>query len=554
MHLRLGFRTLIAVCVTLALLLGALAFVQYRWAKRVAAADLQREREHLNASATLFVTRFNRNIADAVGFMQNDAQNAWSSHTPLPTLPKLLTELYLLDSSSAESQVRRMDASGVFAAIPMPEWMKSVECVGSVLQQPLAITVPLFDSGRDENAPGGGRRIVRISRGRRCFVGLLNEDFIRSSLIPTLLREAFGETFMNDYDFAIISRNPGHERIFGPAVTPDLRRTFFTVQFRELLSLPKGPRTRSESGISIYQHYEIETINRRGPQLPPRPGEEIWELQIAHRGMPVAATFRRARQRDLLLGVAVELLLGAAIVLVIIGAHRTQQAAEQRMQFVAAISHELRTPVSSVSMLSRNLADGLVSGSEKVSQYGELIHQESRRLSEMIEQTLQYAGVHSNLGPRVRSAVDVKAMVAAIMAAHQEEFVREQFHVETMIPGGLPVVQGDVNLIRIAINNLISNAIKYAKSGRWIGIQAEHSVKERAILIHVSDRGPGVEDSDRERLFEPFYRGRTAVETGAPGSGIGLSFVRSAADAHGGSVTMVSMPGQGSTFTLRIPI
>jgi two-component system sensor histidine kinase SenX3 len=554
MYLRFGFRTLIAVCVTLALLLGVVAFVQYRWSKRVAAADIQREREHLNASATLFVTRFNRNIADTVGFMQNDAQDAWSSHTPLPTLPKLLTELYLLDNSSAESKVRRMDASGAFVSVLMPDWMKSVECVGSVLQQPLAITVPLFDSGRDENAPGGGRRIVRLSSGRRCFVGLLNEDFIRSTLLPTLLREAFGETFMNDYDFAVISRDSGHERIYGPAVTPDLRRTFFTVPFRNLLSLPKSPRTGSDRGISIYQHYEIGTIHRRGTQLPPELGEEIWELQISHRGMPIAVAFRRVRQRDLVLGVAVELLLGAAIVLLVIGAHRTQQAAEQRMQFVAGISHELRTPVSSVSMLSRNLADGLVSGSERVSQYGELIHQQSRRLSEMIEQTLQYSGVHSNLGTRVRSAVDVKAMVAAIIAAHKEEFVREQFHVETKFSEGLPIVRGDVNLIRIAIDNLISNAIKYAKSGQWIGIQAEHSVKERAIFIHVSDRGPGVEDFDRERLFEPFYRGRTAVETGAPGSGIGLSLVRSAAEAHGGSVTMVSVAGQGSTFTLRIPV
>jgi signal transduction histidine kinase len=105
----------------------------------------------------------------------------------------------------------------------------------------------------------------------------------------------------------------------------------------------------------------------------------------------------------------------------------------------------------------------------------------------------------------------------------------------------------------VASQNLLSNAIKYAASGRWIGIRAEHSAKERAILVHVSDHAPGVEDSDQERLFEPFYRGRTAVEAGAPGSGIGLSLVRSAAEAHGGSITIVSILGQGSTFTLRIP-
>jgi signal transduction histidine kinase len=552
MHLRFGFRTLIAICVSVAILLGVVAFVQYRWSKRVVAADIQREREHLETSSALFATRFNRNIADTIGFLQNDAQTAWSTGAPLPSLPKLLEGLYLLDTSGPQPRVRRTNASGSFAAVSIPEWMKPVECISSVSEQPLAITSLLFDSIREETAPGGGHRILRTSRGGRCFVALLNEDFIKDMLVPTLLQETFGESSMNDYDFAIVLRNRDAERIYGPKITPDLRRTFFTMPLRNLLPAPKRPPTTSGKGISIFQHYELGTINRAS-HLPPQLGDGIWELQIAHRGMPLAAAFRRERRRDLLLGVAAELLLGASIVLLVVGAHRMQQVAEQRMQFVAAISHELRTPVSSISMLSRNQADGLVSGADKVSQYGELIHQQSRRLSEMIEQTLQYAGIHSHLGTRMRTSVDVEAVITAALAAHKEELACGQFHVELIVPHGLPVVHGDTNLLRIAVDNLLSNAIKYATSGRWIGIRAEHSVKERAILVHVSDHGPGVEDADQERLFEPFYRGQTAVEAGAPGSGIGLSLVRSAAEAHGGSVTIVSTPGRGSTFTLRIP-
>ena len=552
MHLRFGFRTLIAICVALAILLGVVAFVQYRWSKRVAAADIQREREHLNVSASLFVTRFNRNITDAVSFLQNDAQTTWSSGAPLPALPKIVKELYLLDTSGSQARVQRANASGTFAAVSMPEWMKPIDCMSLISTQPLAITSPLFDSVRDEPAPGRGRMVLRTSRGGRCFVALLNEDFIKGTLVPALLQETFGESSMNDYEFAIVSRNRDSERIYGPRVTPDLRRTFFTVPLRSLLPAPKRPPSTSGKGNFLYRQYEIGTINRRAPG-PPQLGDGIWELQIARRGMSLPAAFRRERWRDLLLGVSAEMLLGAAIVLLVIGAHRMQQVADQRMQFVAAISHELRTPVSSISMLSRNQADGLVMGADKVSQYGELIHQQSRRLSEMIEQTLQYAGIHSDLGTRMRTSVDVEAVIAAALEAHKEEFAREQFHVEQIVPQGLPAVHGDAGLLRIAIDNLLSNAIKYAKSGRWIGIRAEHAVKERAILVHVSDHGPGIEDSDQERLFEPFYRGRAAVETGASGSGIGLSLVRSAAEAHGGSVTVVSTPGRGSTFTLRIP-
>src|SRR5689334_7417163 len=213
MHLRFGFRTLIAICVTLAILLGVVAFVQYRWSKRVAAADIQREREHLNASASLFVTRFNRNIADVVGFLQNDAQTAWSTTAPVPAFPKALKELYLLDTSGPQPRVQRADASGIFAAVSTPEWMKPVDCMSLISTQPLGIISPLFDSVREEPAPGRERIVLRTSRGGRCFVALLNEDFIKGTVIPALLQETFGESSMNDYEFAIVSRDRDSERI-----------------------------------------------------------------------------------------------------------------------------------------------------------------------------------------------------------------------------------------------------------------------------------------------------------------------------------------------------
>jgi two-component system sensor histidine kinase SenX3 len=145
MNLRFGFRTLIAICVTLSILLGVVAFVQYRWSKRVAAADIQREREHLESSGSLFATRFNRTIADAVGFLQADAQTAWSTGAPLPSSPKVLKEIYFLDTSGLQPRVQRINESGHFTAISTPEWIKSVKCMGLISQQPLAVISPQFD-------------------------------------------------------------------------------------------------------------------------------------------------------------------------------------------------------------------------------------------------------------------------------------------------------------------------------------------------------------------------------------------------------------------------
>ncbi|MEZ2348293.1 sensor histidine kinase [Terriglobus sp. RCC_193] len=551
MHLRFGFRTLIAICVTLAILLGVVAFVQYRWSKRVLTADLQREREHLDLSASLFASRFNRNIADAVSFLQNDAQTAWTTNAPLPSLPRLVKDLYLIDASGARPRVLHANSSGTFTAVATPDWMHPEECTATISQQPLAITTPLFQPVVEKTKQG--QSLFRISRANHCFIALLDEDFIRTTLIPKLLPETFGKSSMNDYDFAIVPRHRDAQRIYGPKITPDLRKPFFAVSLRNFPLIPGRPTNAPTPPGRIIQRYQIQTEDRVVPRLPALPNDGIWELQIAHRGLPLAAAFRHQRRQELLLLVAAEFLLGTSIILLVLSAYRMQRAAEQRMQFVAAVSHELRTPVSSISMLSRNQADGLVSGTDKVTQYGELIHQQSRRLSEMIEQTLQYAGIHSNLGTATRAPINIANIITTVLSTHHDELMRAQFQVEQGIPNNLPTIQGDANLLRMAIDNLLTNAIKYAASGHWIGIQAEYSTNKHAILIHISDHGPGIEAADREHLFEPFYRGQSAAETNIPGSGIGLSLVRSAAEAHGGSVTVASTPGQGSTFTLRIP-
>jgi len=550
MHLRFGFRTLIAICVTLAVLLGVVAFVQYRWSKRLLAADLQREREHLDLSASLFASRFNRNIADTVSFLQNDAQTAWTTNAPLPHLPKLVKELYLVDASKDHPRVLRTNNSGTFTAVATPDWMHPEECNATISQQPLAITTPLFQSTVEKTKQG--QSLFRISRADHCFIALLDEDFIKSTLIPDLLQQSFGKSSMSDYDFAVVPRRRDAQRIYGPGITPDFRKPFFSVSLRNLPPMPGRPTNAPSPPGRNIQRYLVQT-ETRGTPGPPNPQNDIWELQVAHRGLPLAAAFRHERKQELLLVVAAEFVLGASIILLVLSAHRMQRAAEQRMQFVAAVSHELRTPVSSISMLSRNQADGLVSGADKVTQYGELIHQQSRRLSEMIEQTLQYAGIHSNLGTQTRTPINIANIITTALSAHNDELTHAQFQVDQNIPNNLPTIQGDANLLRIAIDNLLSNAIKYAANGRWIGIHTEYSTSKRAILVHVADHGPGIEANDRQHLFEPFYRGHAATETNIPGSGIGLSLVHSAAQAHGGSVTVESTPGQGSTFTLRIP-
>jgi signal transduction histidine kinase len=321
-----------------------------------------------------------------------------------------------------------------------------------------------------------------------------------------------------------------------------------------------APKTRlagpaAEKSSAIFVQRMESTVIRNGPaHLNGLLGPGLWELEVAHKGLPLAAAFERTRQWNLLLSLGVESLLLAAIVFLVIAARRMQRLADQKMQFVAGVSHELRTPVSAIAMLGRNQADGLVTGAERVKQYGELIYQQSRRLNEMVEQTLQYAGIHSGLRRPVKNEIDLRRLIEEAVDARREELARDGFKVELALGADLPMVPGDAEWLRTAFDNLLSNAQKHADGGHWIRVSADYSAAGKEVRISVEDRGAGIDPADQTEIFEPFRRGRAAMEAQIPGSGLGLSLVRSAAEAHRGSVTLVSEPGQGSTFTMHLPV
>lgn len=558
MKLPSGSRVAPAIYIAVAVLLAGLAALQYRWSTRIAAADAQREREHLETSASLFANEFNAAIAQALQFTSEDAQRALKSGERLPAPPKLIAELYYVDTTAGRTQkVKRLSAEGYFVDSPAPSWAPNPTCGTAVLQDPPALVSPVFDVTQVTRE---GVRAVRVFQSfgqERCLVSRLDMNYLRSTLLPDLLRKSFGESSWQEYQFAVVQRQRTQSPIYGDAMPqPDIRRPIFgdppvLVRRRDTQPPTQIPTPRKNTFfVQQYKSVIIGHVERDAPVLDP----EIWELDIRHKGVPLAESFEQTRRRDLLLSVAVEALLGAAIIFLAIGVRRTQRLAEQKMEFVAAVSHELRAPVSAISMLSRNQADGLVTGADKVRQYGELMNQQSRRLNEMVEQTLQYAGIHSNLGRPAKTEIDLKRLIQEAVDARREELEGRGFAVEVDTTAELPMVQGDPKLLRIAIDNLLSNAGKYAEGGHWIRASAAYAAAEKEVLISVEDRGPGITPADRAEIFEPFTRGQAAIDAQIPGSGIGLSLVRSAAEAHRGTVTLVSEPGAGSKFTLHLPV
>ena len=333
----------------------------------------------------------------------------------------------------------------------------------------------------------------------------------------------------------------------------------------------QGPRIRIGAGpakVEVQSNNNIVVIERderggpggggrgrvitRGGQFPL---EGRWTLMAKHRAGSLEAAVAAVRMRNLGISSGVLLLLTLAIGLIVVSARRAQELACQQMEFVAAVSHELRTPVSVIGAAAGNLADGVVGDPQRVRKYGETIQGEARRLAETVERVLQLAGIAAGKAAAARTPVNPADLVHESLAACRTEIDNAGVNVEVGIADGLPHVVGDLTGLRSAIQNLISNAVKYGGAAKWLRVTARHepgSGKDRVIFT-VEDRGIGIEADDKKHIFEPFYRGREAVSQQIQGSGLGLNLVHRIAEAHDGSVSVTSEPGKGSTFTLSLP-
>jgi two-component system sensor histidine kinase SenX3 len=287
---------------------------------------------------------------------------------------------------------------------------------------------------------------------------------------------------------------------------------------------------------------------RRPPPRRPRPSFPDeggrWRALVRHREGPIDAVVARAQRRNLAVGFSVLGLLGASAVLLVVSAQRSRRLAEQQLAFVASVSHELRTPVTVIAQSARNLADGVVKDPEHVKRYGGVIHKEARRLAETVSQVLEFAAPPAPAG----EPVDLVALAQDAIQALEAEAHAAGSRVVLRADGEVTAL-GDAPSLRRALLNLLSNAIKYGRGG---DVQVALAREQDCVLVSVADQGLGIPDSERARVFEPFYRGHEAVSEQISGNGLGLSLVSRIAQSHGGRVELESVHGKGSRFTLRL--
>jgi signal transduction histidine kinase len=253
------------------------------------------------------------------------------------------------------------------------------------------------------------------------------------------------------------------------------------------------------------------------------------------------------------------LLIGLLVVTIAVGGwliaadlRRQLTAARQKTDFVSNVSHELKTPLTSIRLFAEMLAEGRVSDEGKRRQFLGIITSEAARLTRLINNVLDFARMERGEKEYRFEACDLAGLVREVAASYQPHLEAGGFRLQVSLPDSPALVRGDRDGLAQVLVNLVSNAEKYSDTRREIEIQLECG-KETA-EVRILDRGSGVPAGCGERIFAEFYRAHDSLASGVQGSGLGLTLARRIARAHGGDVNYSPREGGGSCFALRVPL
>jgi signal transduction histidine kinase len=346
---------------------------------------------------------------------------------------------------------------------------------------------------------------------------ILDEDYFRNAVLPEAVKESLPEFFAGDEPAVAVWDGKGN-------------LAFRTAKL-------SGPAEAQKAFSFVFTNWMIGLDSRH-------------------------ATAGQVAKRNFVVNLGLSAMLAAVllggIVLALRTASREMKLSEMKNDFVSNVSHELRTPLASIRVFGELLRLGRVDNQDKVREYGEYIETESRRLTQLINNLLDFASIESGRKSYKFEPVDVSELVSETLKTFGVRLRQHGFRVVFDGPsgssGGIPLVRVDPGAIAQSLSNLLDNAVKYSyQTGNKeirVGLRREGD----SIAISVQDHGIGIPRDEQKKIFDRFHRVGTGLVHDVKGSGLGLSIVQHIVQAHGGQVTVESRSGEGSTFSILLPI
>ncbi|MCJ7588428.1 MAG: HAMP domain-containing histidine kinase [Candidatus Aminicenantes bacterium] len=308
-----------------------------------------------------------------------------------------------------------------------------------------------------------------------------------------------------------------------------------------------GPGLLSQEGSEKSGDPQLVSTGGFADSFPP------WAIRIYRSGVgAVERQFRMRRNIYILSLVVVIAALFFGGFLAIRSTAKELKLARMKSDFVATVSHEFRTPLTSIRYMAELLQRGRVRDEARKQQYYEAITGESERLSRLVENLLDFSKIESGMKEYRMEEADIAALAADVATRFRQQAGFKDFTLETEIAGGLLVIQADKESLGRAVFNLLDNAVKYSGENPRLVLRAWSG--EDAVCLQVEDYGIGIVISEQKKIFEKFYRSEVAMESDVKGTGIGLPLVEHIVRAHGGKVLLESEAGKGTRVTIRLPV
>ena len=591
----------------LAVMLVVLAALQYQWSGQVSEA----QRERIQATLRTAMNQFREDLhyelgsvcsafeidpsdessvaerapvgrkgvsRDADGIRRNDyaeRYQEWRRRTPYPDL---IANMFLWEMRPTGARLFRLSQStGKLEAADCPP--RSGGLCGEArleLSELPGLARPPFAWILEARIPALVHPLLqpRQSHGQRApgfdlagyLVLELNPVCLQKQILAELVQRYFGSADGLVYEVAVL----GGSNSMTPVYLSDAIPPHQILAGRDAAIQLFGPRhedlgeetgERGRPGTDHHRRFALLAQNRdftrrfRLPVIVQRPEDGRWQLVVKHRSGSVEDAVAAGRRRNLAVSFGILLVLGMSMAMLVLWTGRAQRLARLQVEFVAGVSHELRTPLAVISSAADNLAAGVVDAKPHVRQYGTLIGSEARRLSGMVQQILLFALGEAKQAPYQIRPVEIAEVVDRALSEADGILDEAAFTVEKHIQPGLPPALADAHALAQCLQNLISNALKYGRDQRWLGIRgrAIETGRGAEIELTIEDKGIGIDREDLPHIFEPFYRGRAAKAAQIHGTGLGLSLAKRITEGMGGRLTVISMPGTGTAFTLHLP-